>query len=90
MNTPEPLRGDVWDLDRNPIKGHEQAGSRPALILSVDLFNEGLAELVAAVPLTQTQRKIRGHVSVRPPEAGLTTESLIQCEYVRSFSKPRL
>ena len=52
MNRPEPLRGDVWDLDLNPILGREQAGSRPALILSVDLFNGGPAELVVAVPLT--------------------------------------
>ena len=64
--TPEPLRGDVWDLDLDPIQGHEQAGSRPALILSVDLFNEGPAELVVVVPLTRTQRNIRWHVSVRP------------------------
>ena len=90
MNTPEPLRGDVWDLDLNPIRGHEQAGPRPALILSVDLFNEGPAELVVVVPLTRTQRKIRWHVGVRPPEAGLTAESFIQCENLRSVSKLRL
>jgi mRNA interferase MazF len=90
VNTPEPLRGDVWDLDLNPILGHKQAGSRPALILSVDLFNAGPAELVVAVPLTRTQRKIRWHVSVRPPEAGLAAESFIQCENVRSVSKLRL
>jgi mRNA interferase MazF len=90
MNRPEPLRGDVWDLDLNPILGREQAGSRPALILSVDLFNGGPAELVVAVPLTRTQRKIRWHVGVRPPEAGLTAESFIQCENLRSVSKLRL
>ena len=90
MKTPEPLRGDVWDLDLDPIKGHEQAGSRPALVLSVDLFNEGPAELVVVVPLTRTQRNIRWHVSLRPPEGGLAAESYIQCENVRSVSKLRL
>jgi mRNA interferase MazF len=88
--TAEPSRGDVWDLDLDPIKGHEQAGFRPALILSVDLFNEGPAELVVVVPLTRTQRNIRWHVSVRPPEGGLVAESFIQCENVRSVSKLRL
>lgn len=90
MKTPEPLRGDIWDLDLDPIKGHEQAGARPALILSVDLFNEGPADLVVIVPLTRTQRNIRWHVSLRPPEGGLAAESYIQCENVRSVSKLRL
>jgi mRNA interferase MazF len=84
------MRGDVWDLDLDPIKGHEQAGSRPALILSVDLFNQGPAELAVIVPLTRTQRVLRWHVSVKPPEGGLAAESYIQCENVRSVSKLRL
>jgi mRNA interferase MazF len=63
---------------------------RPALVLSVDLFNAGAAELVAAVPLTRTERKIRWHVQVRPPEGGLAAASFIQCENVRSVSKRKL
>jgi mRNA interferase MazF len=90
MNPPEPLRGEVWDLDLDPIIGREQAGFRPAPVLSVDLFNVGLAELVIAVPITRTQRKIRWYVPVRPPEGGLAEESFIQCENVRSVSKRRL
>ena len=90
MNTPEPSRGDVWDLDFDPTIGHDQAGARPALILSVDLFNEGRAELVVAVPITRTERRIRWHVRVSPPEGGLAAVSFIQCENVRSVSKTRL
>jgi len=90
VKTPEPLRGEIWDLDLNPIKGHEQAGSRPALVLSVDLFNASAAELVVVVPLTRTQRHIRWHVSVRPPEGGLAAVSFLQCENLRSVSKLRL
>jgi len=90
VKTPEPLRGDVWDLDLNPVQGREQAGFRPALIFSVDLFNEGPAELVVIVPLTRTQRNIRWHVRIRPPEGGVAAESYIQCENVRSVSKLRL
>jgi len=40
MTVPEPSRGEVWDLNFDPTIGHEQAGARPALIISVDLFNE--------------------------------------------------
>jgi mRNA interferase MazF len=87
--TPEPSRGEVWDLHFDPT-GHDQAGSRPELILSEDIFNEGPAEMVVVAPITRTQRKIRWHVSVAASQGGLTSESYIQCEDVRSVSKQRL
>jgi mRNA interferase MazF len=89
-NGAAPFRGDIWDVNLDPTMGHEQAGARPALIVSVDLFNEGPAELVVAIPLTRTPRKIRWHVPVSPPEGGLSAESYVQCENVRSISKARL
>lgn len=39
----EPARGEIWDLTLIPERGREQAGHRPALIISVDLFKEGPA-----------------------------------------------
>jgi len=63
MTVPEPSRGDVWDLNFDPTIGREQAGARPALIISVDVFNQGPAELVVAVPITRTQR---GNPMARP------------------------
>ena len=41
-----PARGEVWSVDLDPVRGHEQAGTRPALVVSVDEFNEGPADLV--------------------------------------------
>ena len=90
MTAGTPLRGEIWDLNFDPTLGHEQAGVRPALILSEDIFNEGPAELIVVLPITRTQRKIRWHVAVAPPEGGLVSESFIQCESVRSVSKQRL
>ncbi|MGH9469660.1 MAG: type II toxin-antitoxin system PemK/MazF family toxin [Terriglobia bacterium] len=90
MSISGPLRAEVWDLSFDPTVGHEQAGARPALIASVDLFNEGPAELVVAIPITGTERKVRWHVQVAPPEGGLIGRSFIQCENVRSVSKKRL
>jgi len=86
----QPARGEIWDLDLNPTKGREQAGRRPALIVSVDQFNRGPAELIVAVPLTRSDRGIRWHVAVQPPEGGLTDRSFAKCEDVRSLSKSRL
>lgn len=90
MSIPAPSRGEVWDLNLDPTKGHEQAGNRPALILSVDIFNEGPADLVVVIPITRTERKVRWHVPVKPPEGGLVTQSFIQCENVRSVSRQRV
>jgi mRNA interferase MazF len=90
MSNAEPSRGDVWDLSLDPVLGHEQAGLRPALVVSVDIFNAGLADLVVVIPITRTQRRVRWHVPAAPPEGGLISESFIQCENVRSVSKVRL
>ncbi len=90
MSIPAPSREEVWDLNFDPTIGHEQAGSRPALIVSVDIFNEGPADLVAVIPITRTERKVRWHVPVKPPEGGLVAESFIQCENVRSVSRQRV
>ena len=86
----EPARGEIWDLTLSPTRGRERSGHRPALIISVDLFNEGPAELMIAIPLARTQRKVRWHVPVVPPEGGLSDLSFIKCEDVRSLSKSRL
>ena len=90
MTAVAPFRGEVWDINFDPTMGHEQAGIRPALILSQDIFNEGPAELVVVLPITRTERKVRWHVAVGPPEGGLIAASFIQCENVRSVSKQRL
>jgi mRNA interferase MazF len=85
-----PARGEVWLVDLNPTRGHEQAGMRPALVLSVDLFNRGPAGLVIVVPLTTTDRKVPLHVAIDPPEGGLRARSFAKCEDVRSISTLRL
>lgn len=90
LSTISPLRGEVWMLNFDPIRGHEQAGTRPALILSVDAFNSGPADLVIVLPITSRSRGVRSHVEVQPPEGGLSIVSYIKCEDVRSVAKIRL
>jgi mRNA interferase MazF len=77
-------------VDLNSTRGREQSGLRPALVLSVDKFNHGPAELVIVVPITKTKRGIPTHVLVPAGEAGLTFDSYIKCEDLRSISKDRL
>lgn len=88
--SPNPSRGEIWLADLNPIRGHEQAGVRPVLIVSTDLFNHGPAGLVFALPVTRTDRRIPAHVPIEPPEGGVTSRSVILCDALRSISKERL
>ena len=83
-------RGEIWLVNLNPTAGREQAGTRPALIVSVDLFNHGAAELVVAIPLTSRAKGIPLHVEITPPEGGLSLKSYAKCEDVRSISTTRL
>jgi mRNA interferase MazF len=85
-----PNRGEIWSADLNPIRGHEQAGQRPVLIISTNIFNHGPADLVMILPLTRTNRRIPLHVPVLPPEGGLSDPRYILCDAVRSIAKERL
>lgn len=88
--TAKPSRGEIWLVDLNPVRGHEQAGKRPALVISVDLFNSGPAGLVVVLPITSKDKKIPLHVRISPPEGGVKEESFIMCEAIRSISTERL
>ena len=50
------LRGDIRWADLNPVRGREQAGIRPVLILSHDIFNERSGTVIAVAITSQPQR----------------------------------
>src|SRR2546423_15498707 len=83
-------RGEVWLVSLDPVEGREQAGRRPALVLSVDSFNASPAELVAVLPITSKQRALRTRVAIDPPEGGLKTTSFVIGEQTRTISSRRL
>jgi mRNA interferase MazF len=85
-----PAYGEVWFADLDPTVGHEQAGERPVLVLSINSFNQSPAGLVVILPITTRLRGIPWHVPVSPPEGGLTRPSAILCEALRSVSQQRL
>ena len=85
-----PARGEVWLAELNPTRGHEQAGRRPVLVVSEDLFNRGPAGLVIVLPMTSTMRNVPSHVPLAPPEGGVKNLTAILCEAVRSVAVERL
>ncbi|KAA0256699.1 type II toxin-antitoxin system PemK/MazF family toxin [Acidobacteria bacterium ACD] len=90
MSSSFPRRGEVWFAELNPTRGHEQRGTRPVLVLSVDSFNGGPAELVTVLPLTSTVRPIPSHVEVHAPEGGLGSRSAVLADQVRTIYRERL
>ncbi len=86
----QPSRGEIWTANLNPVRGHEQAGERPVLIVSTNIFNHGPADIVIVVPITRTARRIPMHVAVDPPEGGLSAQSYLLCDGVRAIARERL
>ncbi|RRR75178.1 MAG: type II toxin-antitoxin system PemK/MazF family toxin [Candidatus Viridilinea halotolerans] len=87
---PLPSRGDIWLADLNPTLGHEQAGMRPVLVFSTNLFNHGPSELLFAIPLTTKDHRRPFRVPIKPPEGGLRETSFALCDSLRSISRDRL
>ncbi len=79
-----PKRGDIIRLDFDPSAGHEQQGTRPALVLSPEAFNRfGLA---LACPVTRGGGFARGHAWTVPlAGAGLLTDGVVLCNQVRTL-----
>ncbi len=78
-------RGDVWNVFLDPIKGSEQAGNRPAVIISPESMNEQL-ETVIIVPLTTEKKDWPTRVEVNFQNI----DGQVLCEQIRTVSKKRL
>lgn len=85
-----PSRGEVWQVNLDPVIGHETGRVRPGLVVSVDQFNHGPAGLVMVLPLTTVDKGIPTHVPVDPPEGGVDRRSFVRCEEIRCLSNERL
>lgn len=81
-------RGEVWFFDPDPTRGREQRKPRPCLILSVDVYNNGPADLLIVLPLTTKKKSIPSHIEVKL--SGQKDVSYIICDQIRCISKERL
>ena len=83
------LRGEVRWGDLNPVRGHEQAGMRPVLILSQDVFNERSGTVIA---LALTSRKPRAGfpLTLELKMRGLPKRSWVKISQIRTLSVERI
>lgn len=84
------MQGEIWQADLKPVKGSEQAGYRPVVIISGNLLNQYLP-VVIVVPLTSKIKRYKGNPVLMPsPSNGLISESEMLIFHIRSVSKDRL
>jgi mRNA interferase MazF len=83
------LRGEIRWADLNPVRGREQAGLRPVLILSHDLFNKH-SQTAIAVALTSQEPRAGFPLSLESKASGLAKRSWIKVSQIRTLSLDRI
>ena len=83
-------QGDIWLMDFGEPIGSEQAGRRPAVVVSDDEMNRGPSGLVIVVPITSTFRGLVSHIELDDEGTGLDVVSYAKCEDLKSISDRRL
>ena len=83
-------RGEIWLVDFGVPVGREQAGRRPAVVVSADPLNESRAGVVIVVPCTTARRGLPSHVELDPASSGLDEVTYAKGEDVKSVAEERL
>ncbi len=82
------LRGEVRWADLNPLRGHEQAGQRPVLVLSHDVFNERSGTVIAVALTSQEPRA--GYPLTLELTGTLPKRSWVKISQIRTVSTERI
>ena len=84
-------RGDIFYADLSPVVGSEQGGTRPVLIVQNDTGNRHSPTVIAAAITSQTGKaRLPTHINIAGGSVGLTKDSVILLEQLRTIDKQRL
>jgi mRNA interferase MazF len=83
------LRGEIRWADLNPVRGREQAGLRPVLVLSHDVFNERSGTVIA-VALTSQEPPAGFPLTLESSASGLPKRSWIKISQIRTLAAERI
>ena len=83
------LRGEIREADLNPVRGHEQGGTRPIVILSHDVFNERSGTVIAMAITSQPQRA-GFPLTLELESSSLPKRSWIKISQIRTLSVERI
>ena len=76
-----PKQGDIIYLDFNPTKGHEQRGKRPAIIVSINVFNK-YTKMAIVCPITSNTKEFPTHYVLEDTKK---IKGSVLCEHIRSI-----
>ena len=76
-----PKQGDICYMDFDPVKGHEQKGYRPALVISNNVFNIN-TRMVIVFPITSNEKEFPTHHLLKSTEK---IHGSILCEHIRGI-----
>jgi len=84
-------RGDIYYADLSPVVGSEQGGLRPVLIVQNDVGNRYSPTVIAAAITSRVGKtKLPTHIDLHAEEVGLTRDSVVLLEQIRTIDKKRL
>lgn len=83
------LRGDIYWADLDPIRGNEQSGRRPVLILSNDIFNQRSGTVIA-IAITSQPPRAGFPLTMELSGANLPKQSWLKISQIRTLSVQRL
>jgi mRNA interferase MazF len=83
------LRGEIRWAALNPVRGREQAGQRPVLVLSHDVFNERSGTVIA-VALTSQEPRAGFPLTLESKAVGLSKRTWIRISQIRTLSVDRI
>ncbi len=84
-------RGDIYYADLSPVVGSEQGGVRPVLIVQNDVGNKYSPTVIAAaITSQQFKTKMPTHINVDAAVCGLSKDSVVLLEQIRTLDKQRL
>ncbi len=84
-------RGDIYYADLSPVVGSEQGGIRPVLIVQNNVGNKYSPTVIAAaITSQQFKTKLPTHISVDAAVCGLSKDSVVLLEQLRTLDKKRL
>lgn len=86
---PQPSRGEVWLVSLDPTVGHEIKKTRPAVVVTSDVYNQ-YNWVVVIIPLTSHDVAEIDQVLIVPPEGGLTARSVTLPDQIRAVDRVRL
>jgi mRNA interferase MazF len=85
----EILRGDIFWADLDPTRGHEQAGLRPVLVISHDIFNKHSGTVIA-MAITSQSSPADFPLTLELTSTALPKRSWVKISQVRTLSVERL